>query len=67
MKRGVLYASGTYHSTSTGDYELRLAHLVVKDKHIYNKALYGRVLPCNLLPSINKTLYVMYNTSQAKS
>jgi hypothetical protein len=59
--------SGTYHSTSTGDYQLRLAHLVIKDKRIYNKVISGRVLPCNLLPSINKTLYIVHNTSQAKS
>jgi hypothetical protein len=36
---------------STSGYQLRLAHLVVKDKYIYNKVIYGRVLPCNLLPS----------------
>jgi hypothetical protein len=29
--------------------------------------IHGRVLPCNLSPSINKTLYVRHNTSQAKS
>jgi hypothetical protein len=59
--------SGTYHSTSTGDYQLRLAHIVVKAKHIYNKVIFGRVLSSNLLPSINKTLYVMHTTSQAKN
>jgi hypothetical protein len=30
MKRGVLYASETYHSTSTDGYQLRIADLVVK-------------------------------------
>jgi hypothetical protein len=29
-KRGALYASGTYHSTSANGYQLRIAHLVVK-------------------------------------
>jgi hypothetical protein len=30
IKRGALYASGTYQSTSTVGYQLRLADLVVK-------------------------------------
>jgi hypothetical protein len=38
MKRGALYGSGTYHSTFTNGYQLRIAHLVNKDKYIYNKA-----------------------------
>jgi hypothetical protein len=29
--------SGTYHSTSTNDYQLSVAHLVIKGKYIYNK------------------------------
>jgi hypothetical protein len=29
-KRGVLYASGFYHSTSTDGYQLRIAVLVIK-------------------------------------
>jgi hypothetical protein len=29
-KRGALYVSGTYHSTSTIGYQLRLADLVIK-------------------------------------
>jgi hypothetical protein len=37
MKRGALYVSGTYHSTSTDGYQLHIAHLVDKDKYIYNK------------------------------
>jgi hypothetical protein len=28
--------SGTYHSTSTDGYQLRIEHLVDKDKYIYN-------------------------------
>jgi hypothetical protein len=40
MKRGgILHASRTYHSTSTDGYELRIAHLVDKDKYIYNKGI----------------------------
>jgi hypothetical protein len=35
---------------------LRLAQLVVKDKYIYNKVIFGRVLPCNLLPSSNNPI-----------
>jgi hypothetical protein len=34
MKRGFLYVSGTYHSTSTDGYQLRLEHLVVKVIHL---------------------------------
>jgi hypothetical protein len=34
---GVLNESGTYHSTSTNGYQLCIAHLVDKDKCIYNK------------------------------
>jgi hypothetical protein len=37
MKGGVLHESGTYHSTSTNGYQLCIAHLVDKDKCIYNK------------------------------
>jgi hypothetical protein len=37
MKRGSLHTSGSYHSTSTDGYKLRIAHLVDKDKYIYNK------------------------------
>jgi hypothetical protein len=37
MKRGVLHASGTYHSTFTGVYQLSIAHLLGKHKDIYNK------------------------------
>jgi hypothetical protein len=29
--------SETYHSTSTNGYQLLIAHLVSKDKYIYNK------------------------------
>jgi hypothetical protein len=36
MKGGVLHVSGTYHSTYTDGYQLRIAHLVDKDKYIYN-------------------------------
>jgi hypothetical protein len=43
--------SGTYHSSSTDGYQLSIAHLVIKDKYIYNKVIYGRVVPCNLSPS----------------
>jgi hypothetical protein len=32
-----LYASETYHSTSIGDYQQCIVHLVDKDKYIYNK------------------------------
>jgi hypothetical protein len=31
MKEGFLYASGTYHSTSTDGYKLRLVDLVTKN------------------------------------
>jgi hypothetical protein len=31
MKGGVIYMSGTYNSTSTDGYQLRIAHLVVKN------------------------------------
>jgi hypothetical protein len=51
MKKGVLYTSETYHSTSIDGYQLSITHLVVKDKNIYNKVMYGRILPCNLLSS----------------
>jgi hypothetical protein len=37
MKRGALYTSATYHSTSTDGYQLRIADLFDKDKYIYNK------------------------------
>jgi hypothetical protein len=37
MKRGVLPAGGTYHSTSVDGYQLCIAHIVDKDKYIYNK------------------------------
>jgi hypothetical protein len=30
MKGGVLHVSGTYHSTSTDDYQLSIEHLVMK-------------------------------------
>jgi uncharacterized iron-regulated protein len=33
-ERKVLHASGTYHSTSTGGYQLRISHLVVKVIHL---------------------------------
>jgi uncharacterized iron-regulated protein len=33
-ERKVLYVSGTYHSTSTGGYQLRIAHLVIKVIHL---------------------------------
>jgi hypothetical protein len=37
MKREALHVSKTYHSTSTDGYQLRIAHLIDKDKYIYNK------------------------------
>jgi hypothetical protein len=37
MRRGVIYASGSYHSTSIDGYQLSIAYLLVKDKYIYNK------------------------------
>jgi hypothetical protein len=55
-KEGFLHSSGTYHWTSTGDNQLCLAHLVVKDKHIYNKVISRRVLSSNLLPSSNNPI-----------
>jgi hypothetical protein len=40
----------TYHSSFTDGYQLNIVHIVVKDKYIYNKVKYGRVLLCNLSP-----------------
>jgi hypothetical protein len=33
----ILHVSGMYHSTSTGGYQLSIAHLVDKHKYFYNK------------------------------
>jgi hypothetical protein len=39
MKRGVLYASGTYHSTYTDGYQLSIAHLVIKVVQLHNDSV----------------------------
>jgi hypothetical protein len=36
-EKEVLHVSGTYHSTSTGVYQLSIEHLVNKHKYFYNK------------------------------
>jgi hypothetical protein len=44
----------TKHSTSSH-----------KSNTTTSRIVYGRVLPCNLLPSSNKTLNILHNTSHA--
>jgi hypothetical protein len=49
--------SRTYHSTSTDEYQLRIAVLVVKIIIQLIKDNIRRVIPCDLSPSINNTLH----------
>jgi hypothetical protein len=58
--------SGTYHSTSTDDNQLSVAHLVEKDRYIYNKDnIWKGVLPCNLSQYHPRTLHIVHNTTRA--
>jgi hypothetical protein len=40
MKRGALYASGTYHLTTTDGYQLRIAHLDVKVIQLHKDSIW---------------------------
>jgi hypothetical protein len=64
MKRGFLYASGTYHSTSTVGYQLRIADLIVKGVQLSKDNIW-KGATMQPTPPINKILYVMHNTSHA--
>jgi hypothetical protein len=59
-EKEVLHASGTYHSSSTDDYQLSIVYLVVNINTSTTRITYGRVLPCNQSPSY-KTLHVVHN------
>jgi hypothetical protein len=40
MKRGVLYTSGIYHSSSTDGYQLSIAHLVIKVVQLHKDSVW---------------------------
>jgi hypothetical protein len=50
--------SGTYHSTSTIGYQLRIADRVIKVVHLSKDTI--RKGACNLSSSIKKNLHVMH-------
>jgi hypothetical protein len=57
--------SGTYHSTSTDDNQLSVAHLVEKDRYIYNKDNIwkgGTTMQPITISSKNPTHSAQYNT-----
>jgi hypothetical protein len=58
---GILHASGTYHSTSTDDYQRSIAHLVVKDNTSTSRI--NRIeLSCNLSPLSKNPIHNVQST-----
>jgi hypothetical protein len=59
-EKEVLYASETYHSSSTDAYQLSISHLVDNINTSTTRMAFGRVVPCNLSSSY-KALHIVHN------